>query len=43
MQSVVKLQECLSLNKISVTLNSPFRKKDTEKRLSDIGKNLPVI
>jgi hypothetical protein len=29
--------------KIPVTLNSPFRKKDTEKKLSDIGKNVNVI
>jgi hypothetical protein len=26
-----------------VTLNSPFRKKDNEKRLSDTGKNIPLI
>jgi hypothetical protein len=42
MQSVVKLQECLNLKKY-VTLNSPFRKKDTERRLSDIGKNINAI
>ena len=29
--------------KIIVTLNSPFRKKDNEKRLSDTGKNIPLI
>jgi hypothetical protein len=26
-----------------VALNYPFRKKDTDKRLSDIGKNIPVF
>jgi hypothetical protein len=35
--------EMFKPKKIPVTLNSPFRKKDTKKRLSDIRKNILVI
>ena len=43
MQSVEKFTGMLKPKKIPVRLNSPFRKKDSEERLSDIGKNIPVF
>jgi hypothetical protein len=43
MQSVEKSIGMFKQKKIPVALNSPFRKKDTDKRLNYIGKNIPVF